>query len=78
MSAALCARDAVAESLMWEASAHGWRLMALETIHLLHAAQRRERSLEAQLSALRVEVRRARGQSVIGSDNEPMCDVSQS
>ena len=67
MSLRLALSDTTREAIDWEASAHGWRLMALEAIHALHAAQRREQSLEAQLSALRVELRCARGLAVVDS-----------
>lgn len=61
MSLTLLLRDTTAEAVSWEASAHGWRLIALEGIHALRAAKVREDSLHDQLDALRSELRQVRG-----------------
>jgi hypothetical protein len=60
VSAALCARDAVADSMMWEHSAHGWRLIALEAIGALASAKRQEVGLREQLDSLRSELQNVR------------------
>lgn len=59
-STALCARDAIAESLHYEALAATYRLIATEAFHALHAAKQREDSLAEQCAALRLELRAAR------------------